>query len=71
MEMRVKNLKSKFESKKDLKTIALGTSKTNYIDPRIVVAWCKKEDFPIEKMFTNTLLDKFCWAMSTPTDWKF
>ena len=27
--------------KEDLKTVALGTSKINYLDPRITVAWCK------------------------------
>lgn len=26
--------------KEDLKTVALGTSKINYLDPRITVAWC-------------------------------
>jgi DNA topoisomerase-1 len=31
------------------KTIALGTSKLNYLDPRISVAWCKKFGVPIEK----------------------
>lgn len=25
--------------KEDLKTVALGTSKINYLDPRITVAW--------------------------------
>ena len=28
--------------KEDLKTVALGTSKINYLDPRITVAWCKR-----------------------------
>jgi hypothetical protein len=27
--------------KEDLKTVALGTSKINYLDPRITIAWCK------------------------------
>ena len=26
--------------KEDLKNVALGTSKINYMDPRITVAWC-------------------------------
>ncbi len=29
------------KSKDELKTVALGTSKINYLDPRITVAWCK------------------------------
>lgn len=28
------------QNKEDLKTVALGTSKINYLDPRITVAWC-------------------------------
>ena len=38
------------ETKEDLKTIALGTSKINYLDPRITVAWCKRSEVPIEKV---------------------
>ena len=44
------------------KTIALGTSKLNYLDPRISVAWCKKFDVPIEKVYNKTQRDKFAWA---------
>ncbi len=36
--------------KDDLKTVALGTSKINYMDPRITVAWCKLHEVPIEKV---------------------
>ncbi|KAL8228276.1 hypothetical protein R6Q57_015860 [Mikania cordata] len=39
------------ETKEDLKTVALGTSKINYLDPRITVAWCKRSEVPIEKDF--------------------
>lgn len=45
------------------KTIALGTSKLNYLDPRISVAWCKKHGVPIEKIFNKTQRDKFRWAI--------
>lgn len=38
------------ETKEDLKTVALGTSKINYLDPRITVAWCKRHEVPIEKV---------------------
>ncbi|XP_064992062.1 DNA topoisomerase 1 isoform X2 [Musa acuminata AAA Group] len=49
--------------KEDLKTVALGTSKINYLDPRISVAWCKRHEVPIEKIFNKSLLAKFAWAM--------
>ncbi|BES88947.1 TOPEUc [Nesidiocoris tenuis] len=45
------------------KTIALGTSKLNYLDPRISVAWCKKYDVPIDKIYNKTQRDKFRWAI--------
>lgn len=45
------------------KTIALGTSKLNYLDPRISVAWCKKHGVPIEKIFNKTQRTKFLWAI--------
>ena len=51
--------------------IALGTSKQNYIDSRLVVAWCKKHDVPIEKIYTKTLLNKFVWAMDVDPNFRF
>jgi DNA topoisomerase-1 len=55
--------------KEDLKTVALGTSKINYMDPRITIAWCKRNEVPIEKVFNKSLLSKFTWAMDV--DWHF
>uniref|UniRef100_T1J4Y8 DNA topoisomerase I n=1 Tax=Strigamia maritima TaxID=126957 RepID=T1J4Y8_STRMM len=49
--------------KEENKEIALGTSKLNYLDPRISVAWCKKWDVPIEKIYNRTQRDKFRWAI--------
>ena len=49
--------------KDENKTIALGTSKLNYLDPRISVAWCKKFDVPIEKVYNKTQKEKFRWAI--------
>lgn len=53
------------------KTTSLGTSKINYIDPRITAAWCKIHGVPIDKMFTKVLRDKFKWAMDVPSEWRF
>lgn len=55
----------------DNKEVSLGTSKINYMDPRISVAFCKRNDIPIEKIFSKTLRDKFNWAMAVPPDWEF
>ncbi|KAL7669458.1 hypothetical protein ACOME3_010113 [Neoechinorhynchus agilis] len=51
------------EEKEANKQIALGTSKLNYLDPRISVAWCKKFNVPIEKIFSKAQRDKFKWAI--------
>ncbi len=59
------------QNKDDNKTVALGTSKINYMDPRITVAWAKRNECPIEKVFPSALRDKFPWAMSVPDEYRF
>lgn len=54
------------------KQIALGTSKLNYLDPRISVAWCKKMEVPLEKIYNKSQRDKFAWAIDmTEEDFVF
>ncbi|KAG5487781.1 hypothetical protein LSCM4_07459 [Leishmania orientalis] len=50
--------------KDDNKAVSLGTSKINYIDPRIVCSWAKAQDVPISKVFSATILKKFPWALN-------
>ncbi|XP_067323345.1 DNA topoisomerase I, mitochondrial [Anolis sagrei] len=58
--------------KEENKQIALGTSKLNYLDPRITVAWCKRFDVPIEKIYNKTQREKFAWAIAmTDENFKF
>jgi DNA topoisomerase-1 len=47
---KVEKMRLDMRIKDDLKTVALGTSKINYMDPRITVAWCKLHEVPIEKV---------------------
>ncbi|KAG9316652.1 DNA topoisomerase I [Chiua virens] len=68
---RIKTFRLQMEDREAGKEVALGTSKINYLDPRITAAWCKKHDVPIEKIFSKTLLNKFPWAMEAEADWKF
>ena len=35
------------------------------------MAWCKKNEVKIEKVFNKTQLSKFLWAMSTESIWEF
>lgn len=61
--------KSKLEEAEN--NIALGTSKVNYLDPRISVVWAKLGGIPIEKIYNKTQLRKFVWAMDVDTSWRF
>jgi DNA topoisomerase-1 len=68
---KIKLLKLKKESKNKMKNVSLGTSKQNYIDPRIIFAFIKKFNIPAEKLFTSKLLTRFQWASSVDADYKF
>ncbi|GMN48569.1 hypothetical protein TIFTF001_017730 [Ficus carica] len=68
---RIEKIKRDMHNKEETKTVALGTSKINYLDPRITVAWCKRHEVPIEKIFNKSLLSKFAWAMDVDPDFRF
>lgn len=69
---RIRKAEIEIKVKDDNKTVALGTSKINYIDPRLTVMFCKKYDVPIEKLFPKTLREKFKWALeSADENWEF
>jgi len=68
---KIKKMELNIKHKDDNKEVALGTSKLNYMDPRISVAWCKRNEVPIEKVFSKTMRDKFNWAMAVPPEWLF
>lgn len=71
MKLFIKKLQSKKQLKCELKNISLGTSKINYIDPRISVAFLKQNELPIDKIFTKTLQEKFKWATDVEPDFRF
>ncbi|KAA1473919.1 hypothetical protein DENSPDRAFT_840460 [Dentipellis sp. KUC8613] len=71
LDEKIKTFKLQMADREAGKEVALGTSKINYLDPRITAAWCKKHDVPIEKIFSKTLLTKFPWAMEVDTEWNF
>jgi len=64
-------LERTMEEKEENKSVSLTTSKINYMDPRISVAFCKRVDLPIERVFAKTIRNKFPWAMHTKSDWMF
>lgn len=68
---KIKKMEVDLRDREENKEVALGTSKINYMDPRISVAWCKRCEVPIDKIFSRTLRDKFNWAMAVPPGWLF
>ena len=71
-EQRIVNANLQLKDKEDNSQVSLGTSKINYIDPRLSVVFCKRYNVPIEKVFTKTLRDKFKWAIEGVDDnWRF
>lgn len=72
LENKVQKKKDQIEGKKDTQSVAINTSLTNYIDPRLVVGWTKKNDMNIPKAYTATLQRKFKWAIDlTDEDWGY
>lgn len=63
LESRIAKCELRKTEKEDLKEVALSTSKNNYIDPRIAVAWCRNHDVDIKKIFSKQLRRKFSWAI--------
>uniref|UniRef100_A0A669D3W2 DNA topoisomerase I n=1 Tax=Oreochromis niloticus TaxID=8128 RepID=A0A669D3W2_ORENI len=63
IEEQLMKLQVQATDREENKQIALGTSKLNYLDPRISVAWCKKFGIPIEKIYNKTQREKFAWAI--------
>ncbi|KAI9679980.1 MAG: DNA topoisomerase 1 [Caeruleum heppii] len=72
LDQRISTMLVQAEDKESNKEVALGTSKINYIDPRLTVVFSKKFNVPIEKFFSKTLREKFDWAMkSVDKNWTF
>ena len=71
LEENIRKLKSKKKLKIDMKNVSLGTSKVNYIDPRITIAFIKKNKIDIDKLFNNALQEKFYWAFDVDETFVF
>jgi DNA topoisomerase-1 len=71
IKLQIKEMKVKKKFKIELKSVSIETSKANYIDPRITIAFVKKHDLPVDKIFSKTLQEKFKWAFDVDEKWKF
>lgn len=74
LDERIRTMELQAADRDGNKEVALGTSKINYIDPRLTVVFCNKMNVPIEKFFSKTLREKFNWAIQSvgeDDDWEF
>jgi len=81
LKKRVVAKKESIDGKSNVMAVAINTSLTNYIDPRIVVSWAEKQgkgrgtkltNQLIEAVYSSTMRKKFEWAIkSTPKDWNW
>jgi DNA topoisomerase-1 len=71
-ERKIVTLTEKIDAMSNVMNVAITTSLNNYIDPRLVVAWAKTENIPIEFIYSGTLMKKFDWAISsTEKEWNY
>jgi DNA topoisomerase-1 len=62
LDAKIITLKMKKDTKVKMKNVSLGTSKNNYIDPRIIFSFIKKYNIPEDKLFNKALVNRFEWA---------
>jgi DNA topoisomerase-1 len=69
---KISKIEDKIESKTNVLSVAITTSLTNYIDPRLVVSWCNREKISPETIYSKTLFTKFKWAVdTTEASWNY
>jgi DNA topoisomerase-1 len=69
---KIKKIEEKIEGKTNVLAVAITTSLTNYIDPRIVVSWSERHKISPAVVYPKTLLTKFRWAVdTTDSNWDY
>lgn len=87
LKKRIVSKQESIQAKEDTKSVAITTSLTNYIDPRIVVAWARLQTTKGKKseanerankllsdVYSAALMKKFQWAINSPyvtKDWNW
>lgn len=73
LQAKIKEVKNKKSLQTESKTLSAGTSKINYIDPRITIAFLKTNNIfdGIDKFFNKTHQKQFEWAMEIDADFRF
>ena len=59
------------ELKEQNKNVSLTTSRINYMDPRITIAFSNRTGLDIKRVFSSAIIVKFPWAMDCGPNYKF
>lgn len=68
--LREEKMKLNIELVEKTRDYNLGTSLRNYIDPRVVKAWCDNVELDWQKLYTSALQKKFQWVTKDTVTWK-
>jgi len=73
LQEKIKLIKKKKTLQTESKSLSSGTSKINYIDPRITIAFLKNIKLidNIDKFFSKTQLTQITWALTVEDNYKF
>ena len=73
LKQKIKDVKNRKSLQSESKTLSAGTSKINYIDPRITIAFLKTNGLieNIDKFFNKTQQKQFTWALNVDSSFKF
>lgn len=73
IQKKIKSVKNKKTLQSESKTLSAGTSKINYIDPRITITFLKTTGLfeNIDKFFNKTHQNQFAWAMTVDDSFKW
>jgi DNA topoisomerase I len=73
LQQKIKLAANKKSLQTESKTLSAGTSKINYIDPRITIAFLKANKLMdgLDKFFNKTHQKQFVWAMNVDETFKF
>lgn len=71
MKVRLQKAADAMTNRESNKCISLTTSRVNYMDPRITVAFCKKVGIEVKHFFPATMMSKFPWALEVDSNYSF
>lgn len=67
---RVPRLKRELDFYERTKNYNLNTSMKNYIDPRVIKAWCDYVGLDWARVYSKSLQKKFAWVLQSSTRWE-